>query len=183
MSLRRLYLTLSFFALFTSGCAFFPKPIGSTLSLCCPGDYASYKTYHLKTEALPQFIDASTATAFVSAFEEKGMQRRQEDADLEVVLRYEHVNMNPEQEAIDPLTRRRGNEGEGRGSESGDVELRYLATIVVEIREIQSAELIYAGRIHRLHTVEPGEYMHEGRAYQAFLNGFRELLAQYPRRD
>jgi len=74
--------------------------------------------------------------------------------DLILTLSYEQVNLNPEQEDINPFIRQ----------ESIDVELRYIAVIDISMLETRTGEEVWVGQVSRIHTVSPGEYMHEGRA-------------------
>ncbi len=80
------------------------------------------------------------------------------------------MNLNPEQETIDPFERQLVD----------DVTLRYIATIVVDIRESSTGEMVWSGQIDRIHTVVPGEYMHEDVARPEFARAFREMLTSYP---
>ena len=101
------------------------------------------------------------------------MERNDQVNDLIVTLTYQHVNLDPETEDINPFIRQ----------ESIDVELRYIAVVNVSMRETRTGEEVWAGQISRIHTVSPGEYMHEGNARVAFLETFRDLLSNYPGRD
>ena len=53
----------------------------------------------------------------------------------------------------------------------------------IAMRETATGDVVWAGEVSRLHTVYPGEYMHEGPAREAFLETFRDLLSHYPRPD
>jgi hypothetical protein len=88
-------------------------------------------------------------------------------------MTYQHVNLDPETEDINPFIRQ----------ETIDVELRYIAVINISMRETRSGEEVWAGQVSRIHTVTPGEYMHEGPARVAFQETFRDLLINYPGRD
>jgi len=101
------------------------------------------------------------------------MERNDQINDLIVTLSYQHVNLNPEQEDINPFVRQ----------ESIDVELRYIAVINISMVETRTGDKVWAGQVSRIHTVSPGEYMHEGRARVAFLETFRDVLRSYPARD
>ena len=153
-----------------SGCAGSGMQIGSSLTLCCPGDYGSYNDYGLATEDMPIFLRDYVVNDFDAAFQARGLERDDTFNDLRVVLRYNHINLDPESEDIDPFIR----------LESLNVELRYIAQIEIEMFETSSDELVWAGAISRIHQVTPGEYMHEERASPAFLAAFSLLLSDYP---
>lgn len=144
--------------------------IGTHLKLCCPGNYEEYVEYSLDTRDMPLFLRDYVASEFETAFQEKGLTRNDQLHDLRVVLRYNHVNLYPEQQEIDPFMRRG----------SSDVEINYIATLEVEMFETSTTELVWAGSISRIHSVVPGEYMHEDRARAEFLMAFRKLLIGYP---
>jgi hypothetical protein len=109
---------------------------------------------------------------FDAAFQEKGLQRDDRINDIRVLLRYNHVNLDPEQQRIDPFIR----------MESITVELNYIAVLEIEIVETATNNRVWAGSISRIHQVTPGEYMHEARARPAFSGAFSEVLASYPAR-
>lgn len=142
--------------------------IGHNVTICCPGDYASYQSYAIETQDMPEFLSDYVINEFDAAFQEKGVVRNDRLNDIVVKLSYQHVNLNAEQEDIDPFDRR---SGEG-------FTLRYIATINVEM--LDDNEVVWAGQIHRIHNVTPGEYMHENAARPEFRNAFRELLESYP---
>lgn len=156
-----------------TGCAQSGMRIGNTLTLCCPGSYTEYEAYSLQTEDMPLFLSGWVEEMFDAAFQEIGLVRNDQMNDLVVTLSYEHVNLNPEQQEIDPFIRQ----------DSIDVELRYIAVIKISMQEARSTEEVWAGQVSRIHTVSPGEYMHEGRARMAFLETFRDILTNYPGRE
>lgn len=152
------------------GCASGGSRIGSSPLFCCPGDYASYSEYSLKTEGLPLFLRGYVMTQFQRAFDEKGLARNDQVHDIEVMLKYNHINLSPQQQEIDPFIR----------IESLNVELNYVAQIQIEINETATGERVWAGVISRIHQVTPGEYMHEECAKPAFCEAFKQVLSNYP---
>jgi len=156
--------------LFLAGCAQNTLQIGYSVNLCCPGDYEKYRNYRLELREMPGFLQNYVASEFNAAMQEKDLARNDGMPDITVRLTYRHINLNPEQELIDPFERRIDQ----------DVTLRYIATIMVDIFETSSGRQVWGGQINRIHSVLPGEYMHEENAKPAFLLAFRELLANYP---
>jgi hypothetical protein len=153
-----------------TACAQTSQQIGHSVNLCCPGNYGEYKEYRLETQDIPSFLNAYVVSEFDSVFQEKGLMRNDSRNQVRITLSYQHVNLNPEQETIDPFERQLVD----------DVTLRYIATIVVDIRESSTGEMVWSGQINRIHTVVPGEYMHEDVARPEFAGAFREMLASYP---
>jgi hypothetical protein len=144
--------------------------IGTHLKLCCPGNYEEYIEYSLETRDMPLFLRDYVTSEFDIVIKEKGLTRNDQINDLRIVLRYNHVNLYPEQQDIDPFVRRG----------SSNAELNYIATLEVKMYETRTAELVWAGSVSRIHSVVPGEYMHEDRARPEFQTAFRKLLEGYP---
>ncbi len=155
--------------------------ISTRLTLCCPGDYDNYRDYSLQTAEMPGFLSNYVVAEFDAALTEKGLIRNDGNArqvesglngsaDLQITLRYNQVNLNTEQEEIDPFVT----------NESLLTELSYIAAIDIEMRETASGELVWAGSVSRLHSVVPGEYMHQDMARPAFRRAFRTVLNSYP---
>lgn len=153
-----------------SACSQTGSAIGSHLTLCCPGDYSTYTEYALSTENMPLFLRDYVVSEFDQAMQEKGLGRNDQINDLRIVLRYNHVNLDSQTQDVNPFVR----------MESLNVELSYIAEMEVEMIETRSNKIVWAGTISRIHRVSPGEYMHEDRASPAFLQAFRNLLADYP---
>lgn len=153
-----------------SSCALNTNEIGSNVTFCCPGNYDSYSAYGLQTENMPVFLRDYLIAEFQAAFEEKGLVHDARDNDVQVLLAYNHVNLQTHQEQIDPFVR----------METMSTEINYLAVIDITIIETETRNQVWGGSISRAHQVIPGEYMHEDRARPAFRNAFRVVLDSYP---
>lgn len=156
-----------------AGCAQTGSQIGHTVHVCCPGNYDSYQSYGVTIMDIPDFLSSYVVAEFDRAFQEKGITRNDRQNQLAVTLSYRHINLNPDQENIDPFERHI----------QEDVTLRYAATIMVEMRETAGGRLVWSGQISHIHNVAPGEYMHEERARPEFANAFRAMLESYPSRN
>lgn len=167
---RNMRLLLLGATLLLAACAQTGSQIGHSIHVCCPGNYAEYREYGVELREIPAFLSDYVVAEFDRAFQEKGLSKNNNRNQLRVSLTYRHVNLNPEQENIDPFERRIEEQ----------VVLRYEATIMVEIRESSSNRVVYAGQINHLHNVTPGEFMHEERARPEFANAFRSMLSSYP---
>lgn len=164
---------LFFVAVLLASCAQNSLRIGNSVNLCCPGDYASYKSFGIETQDMPLFLRDYVVEEFSGAFQERGLVRNDQINDLRVTLAYRHINLDHEQEDIDPFIRQ----------ESIDVQLRYIATIDIIMKETSTNKAVWAGEVHRIHVVSPGEYMHTHRAVAAFRETFHDLLQHYPALD
>lgn len=168
-SIRQIIFMLVACALLAA-CASGGRQVGHTVTLCCPGDYNAYRAYGVELQDMPGFLSDYMVAEFDAAFQDKGLVRNDRLNDLVVTLSYRHVNLDPEQEEIDPFERRI----------EEDQMLRYVANIVVEMRETETGREVWAGRINRIHTVLPGEYMHEAGARPEIRNAFAQMLESYP---
>lgn len=153
-----------------AACAQTGGQIGTSVDVCCPGDYDDYDDYGVTVIDMPLFLREYVVAEFDAAFQEKGLSRNDRINDLKVELRYNHINLDAGQEEIDPFVR----------IESLNVELSYVAEIEVRMLETATNNLVWAGSISRIHQVTPGEYMHEERARPEFLQAFRRMLESYP---
>jgi len=145
--------------------------IGNTVTLCCPGNYANYNNYSIDAEGLPIFLRDYVVSEFDIAFQELGMVRNDARSDIVVKLNYRHVSLDPEQQSIDPFNR----------IESMNITIDYIANIDITMHERSGGKEVWGGTISRIHSVQPGEYMHEEGAKPAFLKTFQDLLSEYPR--
>jgi hypothetical protein len=163
--------SLRYFAatlLLVAGCATDHARIDTATTTCCSSP--QYKTFFVKAESIPAFLGPLMVSNFSVAFANIGMQPVEEDADLNVVLRYE-------QQDLDRARRPRDN-FEGKIS-SGDT-TRFMARIVVEMHDAKTGKIVWSGHIQRLHDVGPGDYMHTGKASMAIFDAFVKLLKNYP---
>lgn len=154
-------------SLFVTSCATHPASIGTRLLICCPA--GQYQTFSVSTGDMPAFLGPIMVSNFAVAFTSHGMELHEDGADLAVVLRYEQENFSLD-EASDDFDERiaTGNS------------LRFLAKIVIEVRETGAEPMIWAGQLHRIHDVGPGEYMHTGKASVALLEAFTTALKTFP---
>ena len=174
MSIKRLLLVLVLFPFVLLSCnAGNGMRIGANVRLCCPGHYDQYQQYSLVAPDMPVFLRDYVVLEFDLAMREKGLTRNEGEKQLNIVLSYNHVNLAPEQEDIDPFVR----------TSAVSTELYYMAVIEVEMYEEATGELVWAGSISRIHHVTPGEYMHADRARPEFQSAFSRLLEAYPGRQ
>lgn len=172
MNILKYYkIAILIFVLILTGCAQSGLRIGNSVTLCCPGSYNDYDAYRVELVNMPIFLRDYVVDEFDMAFQELGLERNDQFSDLVVTIAYQHVNLNSEQQDINPFFR----------PESITEELNYIAVIDISMRETSTGNQVWGGNINRIHTVTPGEYMHEDRARGAFRNTFRDLLSNYPR--
>jgi len=86
----------------------------------------------VRTVDMPVFLQEYVTAEFDAAFAEKGLTRNDRMNDLQILLRYNHINLSSEQESIDPFKR----------VEAMNVELNYVAAIDIEIRETATNDIV-----------------------------------------
>lgn len=153
-----------------AGCATHVAGIGTRVLTCCAT--GQYETFSVSTRDMPAFLGPIMVSNFSVALASHGLNLNEDAADLDIVLRYEQENFSIDETSDDFAER----------VASGD-SLRFLAKIIIEIRESGKAPIIWSGQLHRIHDVGPGEYMHTGRASVALLEAFTHVLKDFPRND
>lgn len=149
-----------------SACASNPSGIGTNVTLCCADK--AYQSFSVSAVDIPAFLGPLMVSNFSVALAARGLQPVEDGADLDVVLKYVQTNLmqsNAKDDFDESL------------SPGGDV--RFIAKIVVEIKETSSGKMVWSGSIQRTHTVSPGEFMHTGRASISLLDSFMELLVDF----
>ena len=162
------FVLLLFSLLTLSACAFKISSIDADVTLCCADE--NYKTYTVSSKNIPDFLESTILGNFNMAMGEKGYQIRSENADLQIELRFEQDNLS-ELRKSDDFEERLG---------SGE-SLRFIARVVVDIRSYKTDRVIWSGYAQRIHSVDPGEYMHTGTASIALLDAFSEILESFPK--
>ena len=143
-----------------------PSHVDSAITTCCAG--SGYETFSTQAENIPAFLGPLMVSNFTVAFTNTGMQPVETDPDLRVVLRYEQTNLS-HPEPRDDFEERLS---------TGET-MRFIARIVVEMRDAKSQKIVWAGQIQRLHDVSPGDYMHTGIASISIYEAFTILLRKY----
>ncbi|MFT7686237.1 MAG: hypothetical protein ACI9FB_001582 [Candidatus Azotimanducaceae bacterium] len=163
-------IVLMLIALLTlSGCVSDVSNIDGNVTYCCADE--KYKTFVVNSKDIPNFLVSTMMSNFERAMEDRGFQSTDENADLQIELRFEQDNLSQIRES-DDFDERLGS-GEG---------LRFIARVVVDIRSDNEDRVIWSGYIQRVHNVSPGEYMHTGKASNALLNSFAEILKSFPQK-
>ena len=153
------------FLVFT-GCA--TAPIDSEVT--STNKVATYDSFSLTTENIPAFLGPIITSNFSVAMAGKGLQPTtpKDKPDLNIVLKYQQVDLGGGANEID-----------GHDRVTMDDSLRFVARIVIEIREAGKSDVIWSGHVQRIHDVTPGEWMHTGNASVAFLDAFNKVLVDF----
>ncbi len=161
------YALILCFVVLVSACTSTGSGITTTTNACCAN--ADYQSFTVEAVDIPAFLGPLMVSNFSVAFASHGLQPVQQDGDLQVLLRYEQTDLSESVEHDDFDERI-----EGGG------EVRFIARMVVDMKDPATGDTVWSGSIQRIHDVSPGEYMHTGRASLALLEAFTLLLEDYP---
>jgi len=158
--------TMIFSFLLLVGCA--TAPIDS--EVVSNKAVGTYNSFSVKTENIPAFLGPIITSNFNVAMASKGLQPTpaSDNPDLNVTLRYQQIDLNGG-----------GYEIESHDRVTLDDSLRFVARVVIEIKEAGKPEIIWTGHLQRIHDVAPGEWMHTGNASVAFLDAFTAVLSDF----
>ncbi|MBQ76662.1 MAG: hypothetical protein CMQ20_16775 [Gammaproteobacteria bacterium] len=153
---------------FLTACAGNHSGISSNVDVCCSN--SEYRTFLVNAKDIPAFLSPLMMNSFSVAFANYGFQPVSEKADLDVELKYvqQKLGTTLDRDGFDE-----------RIAPGGEV--RFVAKIIVDMRDAETHETVWSGSIQRTHDVSSGEYMHTGRASIALLDSFNELLKGYHR--
>lgn len=162
----RFYLNTILGILLLAGCA--TAPIDSKVVVA--NSAATYESFSVSTANIPAFLGPIITSNFAVAMAGKGLQPTSEsnNPDLNVILRYQQIDLgigSEDRESNDRVTI--------------EDSLRFVARIVIEIREPGNPDIVWSGHVQRIHDVAPGEWMHTGNASVAFLDAFNTVLTDF----
>ncbi|MFT6433363.1 MAG: hypothetical protein ACJAVI_001405 [Candidatus Azotimanducaceae bacterium] len=152
--------------LLLTGCA--TAPIDSEVTLA--NTAKTYQSFSVSTANIPAFLGPIITSNFSVAMASKGLQPTSDsdNPDLNITLRYQQIDLGMGSE-----------DTEGNDRVTMDDSLRFVARIVIEIREAGDSDIVWSGNVQRIHDVTPGEWMHTGNASVAFLDAFNMVLADF----
>jgi len=154
-------------AICLAGCATQWPAVGHEIIDCCTSDTSGYRTFRLEVGPVPAFLAPFAESSLADALTARGL-KRSEPADLLVRLSFDQISLD---EAV------HADDFEGHLEPGGSA--RFIARLTFEVSDRQTSKRVWLGRISRLHNVDPGEYMHAGRAAIALRGGFDNALAGF----
>lgn len=153
-------------AMLLSACAVNNSRIDTAVTSCCAE--SSSRTFTVHAVNIPAFLGPLMVSNFSVAFANLGYQPMETGGELDVELRYEQTNLTADVIRDDFEER----------IASGDA-MRFIARVVIEVREASTDQLLWSGHVQRLHDVGPGDYMHTGPASAAIFQSFEQVLKDY----
>lgn len=159
--------TVLFILLLLNGCA--TDYLGISVTHGNSSVSLPFRTFHVVTEDMPAFLGPILVSNFSVAMAERGVHPVATGGEAVVTLRLVQEN----QGSTKPVDEFAGHIDQGSDAS-------FLARVVVEVRAADSEEILWQGSVQRQHRIRPGDYMHVGRASEALLEAFRDLLRDYP---
>jgi hypothetical protein len=156
--------------------------IATDVTYCCQTGTEDINTFRVEFEDMPEFLKPMLRDEASLVLSTKGLEYTEGDA--HAVLSMSFVNKTQEQ--VD--SQQDGWDGEEWGE--GRIEaweqvapaggVRFIAQVILEMKNTESGELIWSGSMQRIHNVYEGSYMHDAPARTAMRNAFLEMFADYP---
>ena len=155
-----------------AGCGSMPQ-VSTNVTYCCHAETPRISTYRVEFEDTPEFLKPMLRDEVAVVLDAKGLNYTEGDADAVLLMRFEDVTMSREEE--EQL------ESWERIAPGGGV--RFMARVVLEMRNSVTQEMIWSASMQRLHNVYEGSYMHDEPARDAMREAFTQIFADFPSRD
>jgi len=152
-----------------SACSSLPG-IATDVSYCCEAGAESIYTYRIEFVDVPEFLKPMLRDSAATVLAAKGLEYTEGDA--HAILQMTYVDKTLEEESNYDL------EAWEKVAPGGGV--RFIAEVLLEIRDAVSGERIWSGSMQRIHNVYEGSYMHDEPAKAAMRQAFAEIFAGYP---
>lgn len=154
--------------LFLAACAALPT-IGTDVDYCCQQGTEGIHTFRVEFEDTPEFLKPMLRDEISIVLNGKGLEYTEGDA--HAIVRMTFVNKTLEQEPEHQESWERTAPGGG---------VRFIAQVLVEMRNSVTGERLWSGSMQRVHNVYEGSFMHDAPARAAIRNAFAEIFADYP---
>jgi hypothetical protein len=155
--------------LILASCGSLPT-VATSVDYCCQTGTEGIKTFRVEFEDTPEFLKPMLRDEASIVLATKGLEYVEGDA--HAILSMKFVNRT-----TDTVDEARDEAWETIAPGGG---VRFIAEVKVELREIVSRELLWAGTMGRVHNVYEGSYMHDAPARTAMRNAFLTIFADYP---
>jgi len=155
---------------FFSACATGPARLDTEVLTCCEADFFRYKTYEVTMTNVPGFLQAYLQGGLTNVLDQKGLIPAFDDPDLNVNILFNQVYLTAESEPEDYFS---------AGVEPGDA-TRFMAAVSVDVIDAATEQLVWSGRMSRIHNDPLGEPRGNDHKMQGIINGFVDLFRDYP---
>lgn len=156
--------------LLLSACAQSPQRVSTDVFTCCEAEFQRYATYQVRITHAPGFLEPYLRGGIQAALNRKGLTETMDTPDVMVNLIFDQVFLTPESEAQDYF---------GEGVEPGSA-TRFMAAVAVDMIDTRSEQIVWSGRLSRIHNDPLGQPRGNDHKMQGIIDGFGELFASYP---
>lgn len=161
---------LILFVMYAAGCAQAPTRVSSEVDVCCEADFFRYKTYQVNLTHAPGFLEPYLRQGLASVLGQKGLELTLDKPDLMVNLIFNQVFLSPEATEEDSM---------GESMDSADSE-RFMAAVSVAVIDTSSEQIVWSGRLSRIHHQLQGQPRGNDHKMQGIIDGFGVLFSDYP---
>ena len=153
-----------------SACATGPARLDTEVLTCCEADFFRYKTYEGTMTNVPGFLQAYLQGGLTNVLDQKGLIPAFDDPDLRVNILFNQVYLTAESEPEDYFS---------AGVAPGEA-TRFMAAVSVDVIDTSNEQLVWSGRMSRIHNDPLGEPRGNDHKMQGIINGFADLFRDYP---
>lgn len=158
------------FQMVMSACATGRSTVSTEVFTCCEADFHRYATYQVSTVNVPGFLEPYLLRGLEPVLEQKGLIATLDRPDLRVNILFNQVFLDRQAEREDYY---------GEGVEPGDA-TRFMAAISVDMIDARSEQIVWSGRLSRIHSDPFAQPRANDHKMQGIIDGFTELFAEYP---
>jgi len=157
--------------LLASGCMSLPT-IATDDTYCCHPLAETISTYRVEFKDMPEFLKPMLRDEASIVLDGHGYEYTEGEADSVLTLTFVNktLEIGPEEQ-----------EAWERIAPGGGV--RFIAQVVLSLKDAVSGELIWSGSMQRIHNVYEGSYMHDAPARASMREAFTEMFANLPNRS
>lgn len=154
----------------TAGCVVAPPRLSVDIDTCCEARFERYETYGLMMTNVPGFLEPYLRGGIAPVLERRGLRSTIDRPDLSIRLIFDQVFLTPDASEDDYF-------GEGVDPE---LATRFMAAVSVDVLDTSSEQIVWSGRLSRIHNNPHGEPRGNDHKMQGIIDGFEELFADYP---
>ena len=166
----RTLMMMSFLTAALAACATGPKRVTADVFECCEARFERYETYQVEITNAPGFLEPYLHAGVTASLARKGLRETLDRPDLMVNLMFNQVFLSREDGPDDYF---------GAGVDSAAA-TRFMAAVEVDMLDLRSSQIVWSGRLSRIHNDPFGQPRGNDHKMQGIIDGFDELFASYP---
>ena len=145
-------------------------PIATDVDYCCVPGTAGVHSFRMEFKDMPEFLKPMLRDEVSIVLHGKGLEYMEGEAAATLLMTFVHNPLATESAPQDSMS-----ESLSQGGDS-----RFIAEVHMEMRNNVTNELIWSGKMSRVHNVTVGSYMHDTPARSAMRKAFINLFVDYP---